>query len=116
MQNQILLLRDSALLQYCQSIGNPIPVSLSLIRKDRSEKNKNPLGIPFRNIGGGVFYNPAEVLNFFSGQPVVHPTAKPLKRNSGLKRGKPGKEETIEARKRGITVPELRAQKVGAAC
>lgn len=115
MQNQTLLLRDSALLPHCQEIGSPIPVSLSLIRKDRSEKNKNKIGIPFRKIGGGIFYNPADVLAFFAGHPVIQPAPfhKPA---SGLKRGKPSKQETVEARKRCISVPQLRALKGGEAC
>lgn len=117
MQTQILLMRGAELLHHCESIGNPLPISQSVLEKDRLKNNKNPLGIPFRKIGGGIFYDPNSVLAFFAGQPIIQPERPVLKeKTGGLKRGKPSKIESIEARKRGLTVPQLRALKGGAAC
>lgn len=109
-----MLLSDTAFLKHCRDAGNPFPISLSGLRKDRIDGR---YGIPHRRIGGLCFYDPAMVQAWIDGQPIVqpqrHPALATLKR-----RGKPTKSESVEAARRGITVPELRAQtslKIGGA-
>lgn len=109
----MLLLSDTEFLFYCRQSGKPFPASLSSLRKDRSDARLG--GIPFREFGGRCLYNPENVWAWMSGIPITQPVRHPAlqkQENSKLKRGKPLKTETIEASRRGITVPELRAQKI----
>lgn len=107
----MLLLSDSALAAHFKSIGEPLPLSLTAIRNDRL--NGKYGGIPHRRISSLCLYNPDEVAAFFSAQPIIqpqrHPALAALKPVAG-RRGKPTKSESVEASRRGITVPELRAQ------
>lgn len=106
----MLLLSDTALVDHLKAAGTPLPISLSALRKARIDGR---LSIPYRRIGGLALYCPDEVLSWLAGIPVIQPQRHPalvaIKR-----RGKPTKSESIEASRRGITVPELRAQKSAA--
>lgn len=112
----MLFLSDSDLVTHCQSIGNPLPFSLSSLRKDRIDARLG--GLPYRRIGAALLvYDPDEVLAFLAGKLVIQPQRHPaLAAAKPARRGKPNKTETVEAARRGITVPELRAQQTIAGC
>lgn len=102
----MLLLRESELFQYFVEIGKPLPFSLSTLQKDRLDGR---LGVPYRPLGGGIFYAPHDVENWLSGAPKVVPHRQcTTSKNQNLKRGKPLKSESVEAARLGITVRELR--------
>lgn len=104
----MLLLQDHELLAYCRDNGEPIPFSLSSIRKDRLDFRLG--GLPHRRIGGKTLYNPTEVQAFLAGQPIVQSQVKAA---SG-RTGRPTKAEQVEAERRGLSVRELRSQlKIG---
>lgn len=110
----LLLLSDSALIEHFKKSYQPLPFSLSAIRKDRFTGQLG--GIPYRKIGGLCRYSPDEVSAWLAGHPIIQPgadrrTNRP--RENVKRQGRPTKIETIEATRRGITVPELRAAQVG---
>lgn len=105
----MLLLSDHALVDHLKQAGTPLPISLSALRKARIDGR---LSIPYRRIGGLALYCPNEVMAWLAGIPIVQPQRHPaLAAVSAGRRGKPTKSESVEASRRGITVPELRAQK-----
>lgn len=104
-----MLLSDTHFLKHCQTTGNPFPVSLSGLRKDRIDGR---YGLPYTRIGGLCFYDPVLMQAWIDGQPVIQPQRHPalavLKPVAG-RRGRPSKTESVNASRRGLTVPELRA-------
>ena len=110
----MLLLSDRALIEHFKSIKQPLPISLSAIRKDRITGKYG--GIPHRKVASLALYNPDEVAAHFAGLPIVqpqrHPALSAVKPAGVGRAGRPNKAESVEAARRGITVPELRAQSV----
>ena len=103
-----MLLSDLLFLQHCRDTGNPFPISISGLRKDRLDGR---YGIPHTRLGSLCFYDPELVNAWLNGQPVVQPQRHPaLTAVKPGRRGKPTKAESAEAQRRGITVPELRAR------
>lgn len=105
----MLLLKEKALFPHFTEERNaPLPFSISSLQKDRLTGCLG--GIPFRRIGGIVLYCPEEVSNFLSAQPVIQPQRHAvLSAAATNRRGKPSKSESVEAARRGLTVPQLRA-------
>ena len=108
----MLLLSDSKLLDHFKALGKPLPFSLSTLRKDRLDGR---LGVPYRPFGGQCLYWPEDIERWLSSTPIIYP-----KRNSSLEKvkpskklGKPNKAESVEAERKGISVRNLRAQKIG---
>lgn len=107
----MLLLSDKDLIQHFQDKGTPLPFSLSALRKDRFT---GQLGnVTYHRCGGKCLYNPDEVLVWLQNIPIGRAIIKPniaLSRVSKGRTGRPTKLESIEAQKRGLSVPALRAQ------
>lgn len=101
-----MLLSDTAFLKHCRDAGNPFPISLSGLRKDRIDGR---YGIPFRRIGSLCLYDPAEVQAWIDGQPIVQPQRHPALA-AVKRRGKPTKAESVNAKRLGLSVAEYRAQ------
>jgi hypothetical protein len=103
----MLLLRDVGLIEYFQKIGKPLPFSLSSLRKDRLDGR---LGVPYRLLGGGILYSPADVDLWLSGAPLVVPPRHVAsdKSRPALKRGKPTKAESVQAERLGLTIKQFR--------
>jgi len=97
----MLYLPDSDLLDHCRTIGTKLPFSLSSLRKDRMDGR---LGVPYRRVGGMCLYNPQEVLLWLAGKPIVQPKPSPSTASIGAST----KAERVEAKRRGVTVKELR--------
>ena len=104
----LLLLRDSALVKHFQQAGTPLPFPLSSIRKDRYDGFLG--GLPFRKPGHAVLYNPEEVATWLSKLPVHRGGRGHV---ATLKMGRPSNEEKEQAKKLGISIPELRAWELG---
>jgi hypothetical protein len=110
----VIFLLDSALIEHFNSINQPLPFSRSSLRKDRITGCLG--GVPFRRIGGLCYYTPDDVIGWLAGHQIIQPQRHPAlavlsaKKTTG-RRGKPSKIESVEAARRGITVPELRAQR-----
>ena len=105
----MLLLKDTELIRYFRSIGEPLPFGLSTLRKDRLDGR---LGIPYRPIGGSKLYCPDDVVAWLSDRPLVVPTRQTKLANEKppFNRYKPSKEESVKAERLGITVGDLRAR------
>lgn len=106
-----IFLSDRNLIEHCITQQNPLPFSLSSIRKDRLDGR---IGLPFRRLGGTILYNPSEIWAFIAGNPIIQPERHPaLKKSAGKGRGRPKKEESISAKRQGISVSQLRAAAAG---
>jgi hypothetical protein len=70
-----MLLNDAALLKHFAASGNPIPFSLSTIRKDRQDGRIG--GIPFQKFGINCIYDTEIVSSWLKNAPVVTPTPRP---------------------------------------
>ena len=103
----MLLLQDSQLFKYFQSLGTPLPFSISTLRKDRLDGR---LGVPYLTIGGAKLYCPDLVFKWLAGVPVVIPKPHAITKQN-IKKGKPSKQESVEAERLGLTVKEFRAKK-----
>jgi hypothetical protein len=106
-----LFLCGRDLVAHCQTIGKPLPFSLSSLEKDRGDGRLG--GVPYRRLGGAIIYNPDEVFAFIAGQPIIQPKRHATSSGAKAKRGKPSKAESVEAERRGFTVRQLRAIKAG---
>lgn len=111
---RIVLLQEKKLfLHFSEVLDSPLPFSLSALQKDRLDGR---LGIPYRSVAGSIFYDTNQVQAWLNGIPVVVPARSQQAKPASGRRGKPTKKETVEASRRGITVPQLRAQSGGSAC
>lgn len=107
----MLLLQDSALVRHFKDRNEPLPFSLSAVRKDRFSGQLG--GLPYRRIGGQCLYNPDEITDWLAGQPIIQPTTGTARAAvpRAVRQGRPTKIEQIEARRLGLSVRELRAQR-----
>ncbi len=107
----MLLSEKNLFSHFAEVLGSPLPFSRSALQKDRLDGR---LGVPFRPVGAGIFYESNQVQAWLDGLPVVIPARTMQVKLASGRRGKPSKSETVEASRRGITVPQLRAQNGGA--
>ena len=102
-----LFLKEKELFIYCIKIGTPLPFSLSSLQKDRLDQRLG--GIPYRR-KGGIRYLPSEVFACLHSHPVIQGSQNTVAGKSKKRITKPTKEESVSARRAGITVAELRAR------
>lgn len=107
----LLLSEKDLFAHFSEVLHYPLPFSKSALQKDRLDGR---LGVPFRRVGGAIFYDTNHVRAWLDGIPIVVPARAPLhSKPPVVRRGKPLKSETVEAARLGISVPELRAQNAG---
>lgn len=104
----MLLLRDADLIQHFKREGTPLPFPLSSLRKDRYDGFLG--GIPYRKPGHAVLYNPGEVMHWLEKLPVHRGGRGQV---ASLKMGRPSNEEKEQAKKLGISIPDLRTRELG---
>lgn len=104
---RIIYLSAADLVDHFKNLGAPLPFSRSSLEKDRLTCCLG--GIPYRRIGGLCVYHPQGILDWLAGLPIVQPQRHHALPASG-RRGKPTKQESVEASRCGMTVKELRAQ------
>lgn len=104
----MLLLSDRALVEHFKNTDEPLPFSVSSIRRDRYHGTLG--GIPFHPVGGKKLYSPNEVRKHIANLPARRAKAPVAILSPGMKkRGAPKKLERIRASELGITVSQLRA-------